>query len=363
MNLMPVKKSGLAAKLGKAGAKAVKDHAGDETSYGQVDLPGGIRNGQAKLVECKFDTYKSGNNQGEYYWLAAGTVVSPNKAPNGQKVKGLRTQIMVPVCETPNSSLEDNLARAMNEMRKLGIDTDGCDVGDLESLAEALKEAAPMFSFSTQDRYDRNDIDKKTKKPKEGAKPNGAWENWNGAVEDDNDTEEEDDIEEDEEEDVEEEDVEEEEDELEDDEEEEDSDEDEEDESGKEAELRELARLAEKGKTVQKKKLAKIAEEAGMSEEDIDNADSWQDVAEETIRLLSEDSDDDDEEEDDEEEEEESLIPEKGGEYSYKPPKKRKPVVLTVTAVFKKSEKVNGKDESGATHKGVTWDKLSEIED
>ena len=49
-----VQKSGLFEKYKGNLDKSVKAHAQDETSYGFQRLPGGINNGVAKLVECKF---------------------------------------------------------------------------------------------------------------------------------------------------------------------------------------------------------------------------------------------------------------------------------------------------------------------
>ena len=41
-------------------AKGVQKHRGDETRMGFVDLPGGIRNGTARLVDCKFEEIPEG---------------------------------------------------------------------------------------------------------------------------------------------------------------------------------------------------------------------------------------------------------------------------------------------------------------
>jgi hypothetical protein len=151
---MPAKRtmSGLAAKLGDAGRKAWEAHKNDEVNYGQGgDLPGGIDNGIAQLVECKFGVYKTGDNAGEYFFYAAGTVVKP-KEHEGLPIEGLRTQIMEPMCETPGRSretIEDHVAWVVNEMKKLGVATEDVAYDDLESTAAALKESAPYFMFRT----------------------------------------------------------------------------------------------------------------------------------------------------------------------------------------------------------------------
>ncbi len=145
-------KSGLVAKLGDKLRKAHEAHKTDET---QMDtggsLPGGIEGGIAKLVDCKFDTYKKGDNQGQYYFYAAGVVVAP-KDHDGVPIEGLRTSIMEPLCDTPNktrATVEDHLAWILNEMRKLGIDTADIGFDQLEETAEALKLAQPTFRFRT----------------------------------------------------------------------------------------------------------------------------------------------------------------------------------------------------------------------
>lgn len=170
-------KSKLMAKYGPAIDQAVRNHGGDETEYGRIDLPPGITNGVARLVECKFDTYKTGDNTGEFYFRAAGVVVEPTEVEHkGQliPVAGQQTSIMVPVCQTKNqagkvTTQEENVARILNEMRKLGADTNGAGVAEMEALADALKEAAPYFRFST------------SQSPATPQFPNPRiWENWNG---------------------------------------------------------------------------------------------------------------------------------------------------------------------------------------
>jgi len=168
-------KSGLAAKYGSKLASAVSNHGADSTEYSNFgELPGGIRNGVAQLVECKFDTYKKGDNEGEYYFLAAGTVVSPETGPDGAPIIGLRTQIMEPVCDTSKRdgtivTQDEHISVIFNELRKLGADTNGIGAEQLEEVAAALKEAAPYFRFTT------------SQSEPTAAFPNPrVWHNWNG---------------------------------------------------------------------------------------------------------------------------------------------------------------------------------------
>lgn len=145
-------KSGLAGKLGAAGSKAVTSHKDDETNFGGGgSLPEGIEHGIAQLVECKFDQYKEGDLTGEYYFYAAGIVVAP-ETHNDIRIAGLRTSIMEPVCDTPNRSrktVDDHIAWILNELRKLGVDTSGLTIENLEATAAAVKEEATYFRFRT----------------------------------------------------------------------------------------------------------------------------------------------------------------------------------------------------------------------
>lgn len=171
---MPVqtKKSPLFAKLGAKLDQAVQKHAADQTDYGIMDLPGGIKNGVAQLVECGFFLYK-GDTQakqangksaaGEYYFRAAGVMKDPEYSPEGAPVRGLQTSIMINMFDTkagPNAKIpnkittqEEHVEEVLNEMRKLGGDeyTHGATGADLENLAAGLKDAAPHFWVSTRE--------------------------------------------------------------------------------------------------------------------------------------------------------------------------------------------------------------------
>jgi hypothetical protein len=150
-------KTGLAGKLGNAGQSAFDAHKGDETTYSMGgDLPAGIENGIAQLVDCKFGVYEKGKTQGEYYFYAAGTVVSPEYITvdgNQVKIAGKRTQIgPEPLCATPGrtrATVDDHIAWVLNEMRKLGLDTSNMTYQQLEGAAATLVQMAPYFEFRT----------------------------------------------------------------------------------------------------------------------------------------------------------------------------------------------------------------------
>lgn len=176
------KKSGLAAKYGAKLDTAVKNHGADETTYGIIELPPGISNGIAHLFEAKFDVYKTGQYQGEYYFHARGTVLAPKSVQTAQgeiPVEGLQTSITLPCCETKNqkgevTSLEDNIAAVLNEFRKLGVDTTNFTANDLEATAEVLKTQ----SLGSSPIYFRFSTSQSAPTP---AFPNPrVWQNWHG---------------------------------------------------------------------------------------------------------------------------------------------------------------------------------------
>ncbi len=310
---MVKKKSG---SLSSRVKKSVAAHKADETDYGRIEIPGGIRNGVAKLVDCKFDKYKTGVNEGEYYFLAAGVVVEPKQNEEGVPVVGLRTQIMIPVCATTNrngvtTDVDAHVASILNEMRKLGINTEEIGDEDLEEAAELLKEESPYFKFSTTQ-----------SKPTEEFPDPRVWENWHGVKglenyipEDDEDVED-------------------------------NTEDDEEEETEEKTEEKNLGELAEEGDKDAQIELEKLCDKAGVDPEDFG---TWVEVFE-----ALEGS------EEEEEEEEETLQPDKGEMYFYKPPKKRKSVEVEVTAVFKTKKTVNLKnaEDNKTVYKGVTWEKL-----
>ncbi len=149
-------KSGLAAKLGAKGHSAVETHKNDETVFqGGGELPAGIENGIAQIVECKFDIVKEGDSKGEYYFYAGGVVVSPKSimTDDGEfPVEGMRTSITEPLYDTPSRSrktVDDHLAWILNELRKLGVDTSEVSLDNLEETAAAIKESGTTFRFRT----------------------------------------------------------------------------------------------------------------------------------------------------------------------------------------------------------------------
>ena len=151
---MPVQrtKSVLMAKLGNRLSAFHEEHKDDPVEMSNFgELPPGIENGIAQLVECKIDTFKKGDLAGELFFYAAGIVRLPTDH-DGLPIKGLRTSIMEALCDTPTrtrASVEDHLAWVYNELKKLGVDTGSMGVDDLEATLEALRTSAPHFRFRT----------------------------------------------------------------------------------------------------------------------------------------------------------------------------------------------------------------------
>lgn len=359
-------------------SSSIKKTRGNETRKFGVDLPPGIKSGVATLIDGEIGTYKSGNQKGELYLRLAGTVLKPlkhtytpkvwKKGSGGKgtienldsvsvKTKGLRTQVMFPLCETPRKSEEENVDLALNMLRLLGANTEELeDVDDLKELVKDLVDEGITFGFRTQASTVSQDY------PEER-----TFENWDEAIDsedldddddDNDDIDEDDDVKEDDEDESDEDSDED----SEDDEEEEDEDEDEDDESedppfGDSDELEELADKAEKGSRSEKKKaqdeLDKRAQAAGLDTDSDEYEDlEWHEIAQ---KIREADTDVDDDEEDDED-----SPPENGESYMYKPPRKRKAVEVTVKTVNKRKQTCTLADGSGNEYKNIPWDKLED---
>lgn len=346
-NKPAAKPGGLMAKLGAKVRDAVKKHKNDETKVsGGGDIPAGVT-GIAKLTDCYFKQYEKGDMKGQYFFYAAGACKEPKKAKDGTPVEGLRTSIMEPVCDTPNKSrktVEDHVAWILNEWRKLGVDTSDLDPsqeGVLEATAAALKEAAPLFKFNTYSFPKRAKGDPKYDERYDG--PNAPEprvnHNWNGIVEDGENTAVEDDVQDEtgESEDVEAE-----------EEAQEEQEEQAEEESGEDLDA--LATAADEGDKAAAKKLKGLAKEAGLDNDDVENAENWVAVVEMINGAGGE------EEEEAAEEEEEEWKPAVGDVYKYKPKGAKKPIEVEVVFVASKSDTCNVKNlDTNKVEKGVAF--------
>lgn len=166
-------KSGLAQKYGGRLGQYIAAHKDDETDPGVMDPPPGIKQGVAQITDCYFKQYESGDNKGEYFFRAAGRIVEPDKV-GVKRAKGLYTSVMEPCCDTKKKdgtvvTQEEHVAVILNHLRLLGADVEGADENTLEAIAEAVKEAAPYFSFSTSQGEPTTQF------------PNPRlWQNWHG---------------------------------------------------------------------------------------------------------------------------------------------------------------------------------------
>lgn len=172
-------RSGLAARLGEAGRKAVENHKNDDTRLtGGGDLPAGIENGVAQLVQCYFKQYEKGDNVGKDFFYAAGIVKLPTEH-EGVPVEGQRTWKREPLYATPTftrKTVEDHLDWVLNQLRLLGVDTTEVGVGDLEDVVAALEQEQPHFRFRTWKGA------KQTEGPFAGREPR-VQHDWRGACE------------------------------------------------------------------------------------------------------------------------------------------------------------------------------------
>lgn len=146
-------KSSILSKLAKHKGSIAK-HAGDETDYGSGGrLPPGIENGIAQLTQCKIG---ESEKNGELFFYASGTVVKPKAMPDGTPIEGLHTSVMRMLSDAKGKdgkvyrTADEQVEWVMNELRKLGADTsDFKGPEDLLTICEALQEQKPFFRFRT----------------------------------------------------------------------------------------------------------------------------------------------------------------------------------------------------------------------
>ncbi len=150
-------KSSLLAALGDRLKKAAEANRHEEVELPSGgNLPAGIETGIAQLRECKFSVYKSGANVGKHFWIARGSVVSPEDFEDAKGVKhhikGIFTQIMEPFCDTPGKTrdtLEAHEKWVSNQMKMLGATPDELTAEMLEETCARLVNDAPFFRFRT----------------------------------------------------------------------------------------------------------------------------------------------------------------------------------------------------------------------
>lgn len=333
--------------LGERGRKAHEAHKNDETKYGQMELPSGIENGVAQLVDIKFTQIAAGKqNAGKWMFYAAGVVKEPGEQ-GGTPVRGLRTSITEPMYDTPTRSrktVEEHIAWLYNELRKLGVNTTELGYDDLESTVAALRELKPHFRFRTWKGSKQTTGQYAGQEPRVQHQWNGLVDyNDDGTVVDngvvDNTPEEP---------------------------------EDEGGEAPADTSFEELLEKAKAGDGPASHEVQRIALENGISQEDFDSWD-WDQIAEAVQASLTGDEGGGDAPEEPEAEE---FKPSKGDVYNYqvidpktkkpaldpKTKKARKPIEVEVTAVNQKNKTVDIKDLANPknTWKAVAWDDLKQ---
>lgn len=129
---MPVQTqmSSFAKKLGGRVAQANAEHRDKPVDTGIQNLPPGIRNGTAKLATMMVKEYPDDKNgpgtRGMPYFRAAAVVLLPD-THNGQRVAGLQTSVVIPLCDIPakgqrkEKTFSNNWFEFQNLFKLLGI--------------------------------------------------------------------------------------------------------------------------------------------------------------------------------------------------------------------------------------------------
>lgn len=349
---MPVQKgpSSLMAKLGDRGKKAHEAHKGDEVQYGMVNLPAGISGGVAQLVSVKWAEHKDGDNKGKPYVNFQAVAKAP-KEHKGQVVEGLRASITIPLYDTPNRKCRGEpgtfdawYAELLNEFKKLGVDTSEVGFDQLEDVMQSLSAEKPHTKFSTRAwQPPRKPGQKEDPDPMVFTQFDGACE-WSGG-----------------------------------------SSSGVEDHTGHSAsangdgttaddDLAEVAELAQKGSDDAIEKMQRLAQEAGVTQDDVDGAANWGEVAELIMAARGGSTTSGDDDAKTEEEPPADEAPKKGAVYFFQPidPKTKKPYIdpktkkakkaieCEVLAVNKHKETVEllNLDDKKTKYKDVAWSDL-----
>lgn len=302
-------------------------------------LPSGIEDGIAQFSKGYTKLYERGEHKGKPFLYVEGVVVEP------KRYKGRRTNKTMKLFETEyngeTTSAEENVDKALNTVKRLGINLASADSEDLLNriLAKNVKKEI-LFEFRT---WSADDSDYVVH----------IWGNkFEGELEEAEEDVDEGDIDEE---------MDEEDDGEEDDESEEESDEEEEEgseEEGDEAEedLSVLAKVADVEDDEEAQ--ARLQELADEQDIDTDDYETWSDVADALAGVIEEGS----EEEEDEKEPTELInIPEKEEVYSYKPAKSRKYHECEVVSVNKTKKTANLKNlATDAKYTAVPWSALKD---
>lgn len=143
--------------MGNELAKSWSNHANDQTEItGNFSDPPPFEDGVAKLKKVTLAKYKpdvkSEDLRGKWYFMAEAIIVTPKKAKDPdtnelRPVAGKATKIgPIPLCNTPSrakdKTFDDHIRNIMNEIRKLGIPTQGSSHDKLPAFVAALNKRA-----------------------------------------------------------------------------------------------------------------------------------------------------------------------------------------------------------------------------
>lgn len=139
--------------------KAQADYSGKPPEIGNAGLPPGLEGATAQLTKCEFGKYAQGANIGKPYFMAMGTVLTPENF-KGRKVAGLQTKIgPIPLCDTPtatgkNKTFADHYGTFRNELLKLDLNIDKVPADAnwenvMRQLMKRLVDAGTQFFFRT----------------------------------------------------------------------------------------------------------------------------------------------------------------------------------------------------------------------
>lgn len=364
------KKSTFFQKMGAKVNAAHNKHKGDETNYGNQELPP-LEGGVAQLDSMEITTVSEGKkNAGQFLFRAVGIVQHPEFVGH-QKVRGQRTQLMELLCDTPDAAgrktFDEHYAWVLNEIRKFGVNTEEMKGEDLEDVMKQLSDEKPYFMFRVwkgkpnkdypeprvnhqwngrmDEGYDPGDVASGTMadnspEPNAEAAPTEAEESGGGD--------------------------------------EGGGDENTATEGGEFNEFEDLSTLLEKaneGDEDAHRKLKELAVAAGVEEEAVDNAGNWQEVVDLiTAAQGSGEGEATEAEPEPEPEPEKPYVPKKGDVVSYKvidpktkkplvdpkTKKERKPVEVEIVAVNTKTKTVDLKnnDDGKTLYKGVPFASL-----
>jgi hypothetical protein len=143
--------------------KAVQAHAGQEPRQQYRDLPGGITNGEARLVQAYFGVISEGDQKGKKFFRALATVMEPKSvtvAGREVDVYGLQTSIMIVMADRKKADgtvipAADAITEIMDVVARLGggkqFTANVRSMKDLEGRLAILNKTKPKVRFSTRE--------------------------------------------------------------------------------------------------------------------------------------------------------------------------------------------------------------------